>query len=319
MPTSWETGEGFVSFREWLFSSTRVRLIVNLPYNVFQAAYIDTCVALAANSQSQPETFQIAMIPKSAQLSSVLDITQSLQACNLSVIASDPQRRVPLDAVLAQVLQTVAKAQPVPLSTLSRSKRGVEAYQYSVLDMQTSPNTRAYFTGNVYRYLTIDGADKFLDVGSRTTQIWKGSRILLRRIVSRSNRLMADLAEKPFIVKKDLYVISPKTDLDIRVLLALLNSSLMSYLYLARSASATKDDFRQITLTGVRQLPIVVPPEHVRDQLCSLVDQVKKAAQDQLEDMFNELDREIDEIVFGFYGIRDLHRARIRNWLDQPG
>ena len=42
-------------------------------------------------------------------------------------------------------------------------------------------------------------------------------------------------------------------------LLAIFNSSLTSFLYLSRSTAAVKDDFRQVTLAGLRELPVTLP------------------------------------------------------------
>ena len=54
-------------------------------------------------------------------------------------------------------------------------------------------------------------------------------------------------------------------------LLAILNSSLMSFLYLSRSTAAVKDDFRQVTLSGLRELPIIFPNETQMTALSKLV------------------------------------------------
>jgi type I restriction-modification system DNA methylase subunit len=321
MPTSWETGEGFVAFRKWLFRSTRVKSLVNLPYDVFEVAYVDTCILLTVNTHPEEGILQLATIPKATKLSACADITQFLQDCDDSIITSDSHLRVPLDIALARILHGICELHPAPLGNLCGSKRGVEAYQYSILDTKAGVVTKPYFTGNVYRYSTVGGADKFIDVGPQTTQIWQGRRILLRRIVSRSNRLQADWVDEPFIVKKDLYVIMlrPNIDFDLRSLLAILNSSLLSYLYLARSASATKDDFRQITLTGVRQLPIVHPPEDKQSRLISLVDRIRDSAANESSDLFTRLDKEIDDIIFETYGVSKADRRVIQNWLAQPG
>ena len=68
---------------------------------------------------------------------------------------------------------------------------------------------------------------------------------------------MASAVVDTFVNKKDIYVFKATTrGWDSHFLLASLNSRLLSFAYLEQDAAATKDDFRQTTLDGLRQLPI---------------------------------------------------------------
>jgi hypothetical protein len=68
---------------------------------------------------------------------------------------------------------------------------------------------------------------------------------------------MATYVDDDFATKKDLNpFINESEEYSLKYLLASLNSSLHSYLYIMSSALATKDDFRQTTLSELRALPI---------------------------------------------------------------
>ncbi len=80
-------------------------------------------------------------------------------------------------------------------------------------------------------------------------------RILLRRLVNRQQRLMACYTKNPFITNKNLYSILTK-DVDIKAFLCILNSKLISYLYVHQITQAEKDDFPQVTIKNILSLPI---------------------------------------------------------------
>src|SRR5690606_15006821 len=84
-----------------------------------------------------------------------------------------------------------------------------------------------------------------------------GERILVRRIISRQFRMMGTYTNKEFVCKKDIYIIKLMDDkVSYKYVLALLNSKLLSFYKTKNSGSAKKNDFTQITLGDIRQLPI---------------------------------------------------------------
>jgi len=81
-------------------------------------------------------------------------------------------------------------------------------------------------------------------------------RVLIRRLISRDDRVMAMYETNDYVVKKDLNpFLRDGTTESLQYLLANLNSALHSYLYINQSSVALKDDFRQTTLTDLRELP----------------------------------------------------------------
>jgi hypothetical protein len=97
-------------------------------------------------------------------------------------------------------------------------------------------------------------------------------------------------------------------------LLAILNSSLSSFLYLSRSTAAVKDDFRQVTLSGLRELPIIFPAATAMAELAQLV-----SAREQQEGDIEDLEQRIDAIIYQTYGVTDAEQEAIATWLARPG
>ena len=96
--------------------------------------------------------------------------------------------------------------------------------------------------------------------------------------------------------------------------MAILNSSLMSFLYLSRSTAAVKDDFRQVTLAGLRELPIIFPDEIEMTELAQLVESRENRNGDNAD-----LERRIDAIIYRAYGVTEPEQEAIEEWLARSG
>ncbi len=112
-------------------------------------------------------------------------------------------------------------------------------------------------------------------------------KILIRRIVSRQNRLMAFYESSGIITNKDYnpFVIMAEFAVkwDLYYLLALLNSKLFSFLYTRKSQLALKDDFRQTTLAEIRGLPIKDIPKSEQTKLADNARLLSKLHQEHFE------------------------------------
>jgi hypothetical protein len=87
-------------------------------------------------------------------------------------------------------------------------------------------------------------------------------------------------------------------------------------LYLTRSASATKDDFRQVSLEGLRGLPLPQNFEQ-HDQVCSLDEEIEDRVQQDVD--FLDIDEELDELIFDIFKVPQKMRMEIRTFLATKG
>lgn len=314
-PTSWETGERFKKFRQYLFNRIALQNVVNLPYDVFDTPYVDTAITVGSIGNVPRATFGIATLEKREEIN-LAQIGDYLEQVGWSVVAKDSGFRVPQLGWAGNLFGRVA-ANATPLSHLASSKRGIESYKFDIFEHQPEDGL-PFFNGQVQRYKLLSPSKyAFVVVNPRDRPFHHGPRILTRRIVSRANRLMSTHTDDEFVVKKDIYVIKPKSREPhvLEMLLAILNSSLLSFLYLSRSAAATKDDFRQVTLTGLRELPIIFPntPSAER-QLVQLV--LDREIQGRNAE---DLDQRIDEVVYQMYGITEEEQNAISAYLKRSG
>jgi len=97
-------------------------------------------------------------------------------------------------------------------------------------------------------------------------------KILIRRVINRQDRLMAGYTMDRMVFKKDLNPFIVISDAwNPLFVLGIINSRLISYLYMNTSSIAMKDDFRQTTLAELRRLPIPVAGGAKCERMVTLV------------------------------------------------
>jgi len=131
---------------------------------------------------------------------------------------------------------------------------------------------------------------------------------------------MATYYSECLVFTKDVNPFVIHEGFDAKYVLAILNSTLISYLYVNISSIATKDDFRQTTLAEIRELPIRTidfddPADATRhnrmvnlvDQMLALHKELPAAATDHEETLIRRrieaTDRKIDALVYELYGL----------------
>ena len=313
-PTSWETGARFKKFRQFLFDKMAIQSVVNLPYDVFDSPYVDTAITTGNIGQPPYDAFQLATLEKRAELD-LTGISDYIAPLEWSVVMADTELRIPLIGWAATLFSRIM-SRATPLGDVTSSKRGIAQYRFDILKSQLQ-DALPFFEGQVQRY-EVSGASahNFVVVSEREASFHQGLRILSRRLVSRSNRLSFARTSKTFVVKEAILPIKPKFDnpQKLATLLAILNSSLMSFLYITRSTAATKDDFRQVTLAGLRELPVIFPDSDTTEELAELVSE-----REHQKGNVEELERKIDAIVYKVYGVTDDEQADIAAWLARSG
>jgi hypothetical protein len=213
------------------------------------------------------------------------------------------------------------------LGELTESTQGLAASFFKTSSRQRSGEWYPFASGaQAYRYEFVADETSFAYLGEH--QSLKGfyeanPKILIRRVVNRRDRLDAVYFDKQMVFKKDLnpFVLIDDS-LDPRFVLGVLNSRLISYLYVNTSSTATKDDFRQTTLAELRRLPIKTmdlsnaADKTRHDKLVSLVEQMLSAKRqfagehsekdrNFYENKCAALDRQIDALVYELYGVTD--------------
>ena len=260
-PVAWETGENYAKFRAERIASTEaaLRQIINLPFDVFVDAYVDTNIAIFQVGERERDTFEVRQFEKRSRITDAASLGEDLEKIPYRYIREEPNSKIYFDSGHYKLLQSYEAEEFRKLGDLTDARQGIVKSFYEYSSNRESEDHLLYIECDVYRYSLTETEEKYIDFAGEDSlrTFYEEPRILVRRLVNRDDRLMAVFAEDKFVVKKDLNpFIKTNTDMSLRYILANLNSSLHSYLYVSSSALAQKDDFRQTTLAEIRSLPI---------------------------------------------------------------
>ena len=321
VPSAWLGSVRFKELREYLLEHT-IRQLIVLPFDVFKDAYIDTMVFLVTKrTPSHENLVGTYTYPKKIKLEGIF-----LKPGDFCWIGqSSWQRSDEKKYILGSQTVTLLGKLRANCSTFDLAvemKRGILFDKSLLKNAKKSQIYVEYFDGDVYRYVvnySILGwlpFDDSLKERPKELKWFEGQRILLRRLVNRQQRLMASLCSKAFLTNKNLYSILPQHDVDLRFVLGLLDSKLISYLYINQVTQAVKDDFPQVTIRDVLNLPYPLVDEIQQKRLETMVAQMLDAKEklstvkteaetNRLELLCQTLDRQIDEAVYELYGLTE--------------
>ena len=318
---TWQTGENFSELRRAMFTKGGVVTVVNLPFDVFPDAYVDTGIYILAG-RPVPH-FEIYSFPKKTKISALENIP--LVRVD-SALVQAPDYRVILNPAAQQIMLRSRKAKCfVLLGQITVSTQGLAANRFKRTTNRVADTDYSFGEqSQVLRYEFSHGEVTWTCMGEFASlkRFYEAEpKVLIRRVINRQDRLVATQFSERMVFKKDInpFVVSdPQTD--VRYLLGILNSRLVSWLYVGTSAIATKDDFRQTTLAELRNLPIrvldiTIPAQKAQhDRMVQLVEQMLKtkaqvstakteSERTYLEDKCAGLDRQIDQLTYELYDL----------------
>ena len=313
---TWETGENFAKLREAMFVQHGVVEIINLPFNTFADAYVDTGIYVLSGKPSP--SYRIYRYPKKAKIDSLKNAEPITVPATL---VQEPDYRIVLDPTAMQILMRAANSEgSQPLGALTKSTQGLATNRFKRTNSEQSAEWYPFdeqAKSHRYDYVVHEQSFAFMQDFQSLRQFYEAEpKLLIRRIINRQDRLVACYCNERMVFKKDInpFVVTTAA-LSPKYLLGIINSRLISYIYVNTSAIATKDDFRQTTLAELRRIPIPSPSSRaLHDKLVALVDKMLllvpklRAAKSDgdratLENAVAATDRAIDALVYELYGL----------------
>ncbi len=336
VPSAWIGGPDYARLRSVLLHYRIERLIL-LPFDVFPKAYVDTTIVVISNeTPGTSHLIQTHVFGKREKLTRIeLEQAEYKRVKQRDWQATEDHKFV-LDPETVYLLRRLRVNCPHTLSDVVHMKRGVLFDKSLLTSKPISDQSHRYFEGNVYRYKINVIANQWIEFGDKMRErpkefFWfEGRRLLLRRLVNRRQQLMAALTEVTFITNKNLYTVRVRdNNIDIRVLLGVLNSKLISFLYIKQVTQAVKDDFPQVTIKDILSLPFpsaTIIAEHAPrmvelvEQMLSLHKQLVAAKtpdnKTRLQRQIDAIDHQIDYLVYELY---ELTKEEIRIVEDEKG
>ena len=323
VPSAWAGGPRYRKLRGFLIEYAFENIVL-LPYDVFADAYVDTLVFVLRKYESNQDHRVLTYVyGKKDRVSNIAlsenewDVVRQLEWQDIE------NHKFVLDSQTIKILSKINQLCRNRLSDIVDIKRGVLFDKKLLTESKASEESHPYFEGDIYRYRMNYKAENWIEFNDsmkekpREFTWFEGERILLRRLVNRRQRLMANLAKRTFITNKNLYSVIKTSTVDLHTVLALLNSKLFSYLYLKQVTQATKDDFPQVTIRDIKSLPIpsITSLEALNNEMVILVKTMldlhkqlpalSGIQRDTIEAQIERADAEIDGLVYRLYGLTD--------------
>lgn len=304
-PVTWETGENYTLLREKLFTEWGVSKIINLPFDIFADAYVDTGIFFLENKPVSH--YKIHSFKKNDDHNELRDIPFTLIKSNLVL---EPKFKIILNPLVFEIVRRLNREEFEKLGDISISTQGLSPSRFPRLTESDSSFSFPYLSkGNVYSYvLEVDETyiTSLKNMESLLPFYLEGEKILIRRIINRQDRLTIGFTDKKMVFKKDInpFIIT-KESFDPRYVLGVLASKFISYYYINVSAIALKDDFRQTTLTELREImiPIIHPQE--QENITKKVNEILLIKTSDGNADTSSLEAEIDQLVYRLYGLSE--------------
>lgn len=261
VPSGWLTSPEHEPLRRYVIANSSPQYIIHLPYDVFPDAYIDCILFIALRGlRSKPNTCSILRIgiredPQNAILNPhYADI-------NADSWIADGKSRMITQAGSGLWLSSWRKNPGyVLLTELVEVTRGITPYLRRDSDT-TRISVKGYW-GSIGRYAFED--DDYYDTiydedlsEYRDRKYFSGERLIVRRIISRQFRIHIAHAVDDFVINKSYLIAVPK-QIETRLffIAATLNSRIISHSLVQMSESAKKDDFPQLDIVTLNEIPI---------------------------------------------------------------
>lgn len=307
-PVTWQTGGNYSKLRKHFIENFRIDFIINLPFNTFENVYVETAIYdFIKGPLDEYRIFNFRKKDENDNLKSVK--FTSIKYSKLK----EPDYKIIIDNSSNSILERFNKEKYVLLGLITKSTQGLSGSRFPKTHNSGEQIFPFLAKGNVYNYHLVIEETFNTDLSDkRNLQPFytNEEKVLIRRIVNRKDRLSVGFTNKKMVFKKDINPFIPRDkSYSAKYLLAILASNYISYLYVNSSTIATKDDFRQTTLTELRNLPIPKISSTAQQPFITLVNQILEAKQQGTDTA--HLEKQIDDLVYELYGITEDERRVI--------
>ena len=304
-PLTWQTGENYSKFREFILSKKGLNQIINLPFNIFEDAYVDTAIYFINNCKS--EKYKVCVLDKKQKINNLSNI--NYLSFNISDIQK-PDYKLILNDNIQKFSRFTNNENFIELGLITKSTQGLSGSNFLESEAKNDENQFLFLAkGNVYNYSLVKEDCYVTDLTQKKNLIQfylNEPKVLIRRIINRQNRLSVTFCNEKLVFKKDINPFIPiDKGYDAKYLTAIIASKLISYIYLNTSSVATKNDFRQTTLTELRTLAIPILNNKKQLPFIELVDRILAIKKDNPDADTSELENEIDQLVYQLYELTE--------------
>ena len=259
VPSGWLTARMYRNLREWLYAVCAIEYIIHLPYDVFLDAYIDTIIFISQKSSSVSGQVLIRRYGMHESAEELASKTPAYDEIDPAIWQEDPHHRfLTLLSPLVISIYNKTKQFGTEAEMFLEVARGMTPFSGAAEENQTA---RTGFWGTIGRYDLQPKKMEQVSMANLTEcpadDFFLGERLIIRRIISRQHRIHATYVDVDFAINKSyLLAISKDPSISLFYLLALINARLFSRIFIWFSEVGKRDDFPQLDMATIRELPI---------------------------------------------------------------
>jgi type I restriction-modification system DNA methylase subunit len=332
IPSGWVSTPSSKKLRERFAEQFRPTSFVSLPYDIFDGAYIDTIIVTAQRLASgkvwmnlEDTMVDLIVFPIRRKIESQKDFDAFRISGSFADWIEAPDKGfLVLSSKEQASLVKKLRENPAKFDSVVEVKRGIEIYHPR--PAEECQNPKRAFNGEMLRYRLDIGPEAYegyppdIEAG-KPMKFFHGQRILLRQLISRKFRLQAVYSDEEFLTNQSVQsLILRNMTPNIKCILGILNSRLLSWFFCQINMVARRDDFPKIIIKQTRELPFPKidfnnPTDKERhDKVASLVDRMlelhkqhPRTPQDKerLQREIESTDRAIDRLVYELYGLTE--------------
>jgi type I restriction-modification system DNA methylase subunit len=322
IPSAWVASKFDKNLRQLILSKTIIQYLVITAKKTFAEATVETLILIFKNGFMSKNTFQIERWDKDQKekyqfvqddISKQEDLVFPVYA-NPAEISLISKMRVEKN-VLSEYASAVWGVKIYQKGKGKPVQKGYESEQKVFHSSQKIKDThKPLIGGSAIRRYELDWKGEYVDYGQwlaepRTPEWFSGSRILVREVTA-EGVIQATITEDDYVFSNSVDGLKLKNnELDLRFILGLLNSQLISFYHLNTSANAFKGAFPKLLIKDLLNIPLpIMSADKARhDKMVSLVErmlelhkQSPKTPQEQemVKREIESTDTEIDELVY---------------------
>ncbi len=323
IPNNWLTVDTVQSFRDYILSNTGNLHIVNYYYKVFEGAAVDTSTLIF--EKTKPSVVKLFKAFKGKKPKQIIEYDHQ------SLIGKEV---IPFDEIFLEAEPILEKMNEFKLlDEYAIVKAGIKPYETGKgIPKQTTEMSvqRIYHSDHKkdesYRKLLggkkdvkryrIDWTGQWIKYGKnlgapRKAYLFEGERILVRRILKKPPySITATITDEPYINNLNNMVIHVKDKHNIKVIVGLLNSKLMSFWGNATYEKLQRRLFPQFILRDLPKIPIALENKDITNKISDKVDELmdllakfKNIKNDAMQSKIKKLNDDLDTLAYQAYGL----------------
>ncbi len=347
IPNSILLNSSYSKIRELLFNKVTLLEIIRLPDGVFEDADVETIIIIfKKNPAKRTDKCKVVIYDSDDKLTSITeDKAKSIAfhsqyewkkrgVININVVNNELLDSIEENTNELQYYCDVCLGLTPYDKAKGQSQYDIENKVYHSDTPKTKYHKPLLNGEDITRYGVNWGGNNYIKYGNwlgapREQRNFINPRVLVRQIISgKPLRIYAGYTNKELyntqiafnILVKDLY----KKDIDLKYLLAIINSNLMSYYHRNRFLDPTKKTFQKILVQDAKTFPIKLTTAAKQNDIKVLVDEIisltkkysdlgdvtsdtKKSVLEKIK----SLDKKINNKIYDIYNIASKHRQVI--------